>query len=255
MSLNNQKTKYRALDDWFNTPQGLHVSDLFTARVSSLPELAQGSILLQLGSCGENSWLNGLNYKREWIASPCLDAQHAHFITSLNVLPLNRNSVDCVIAPFVLEAFGWHKSPLDELDRILRPMGHVIFLGINPFSLWGLALQLGFVSMFATQHVTLISPFFLQQSLLRRGYRQCSFDSFYYIPPVAREEWIKRLAFLNEMGKMFAVTPAGFYCLIMQKIRYCSPNLVQRAGARRTITLNPEPAWANRNRFKLPHPN
>jgi hypothetical protein len=246
LNLNQQKTKYRALDDWFLTPQGRDVGASFAARLALVSEYVQGSRVLQLGACGHNAWLQELHLRRQWVASPCLDAD-ASVITALNALPLDRRCVDCVVAPFALEAFGWDKNPLDEIDRILSPMGHVIFLGINPLSLWGLALRLGYLHDLGVHATALVSPLLLQQSLLRRGYRQCRLESFYYIPPLYNNAWIKRLAFLNEMGKMLALTPAGFYCLIMQKYQVCPPNAMRRAKARRSIALSPTPAWARLN--------
>ncbi len=246
MSLDDQKTKYRALDDWFRTAQGFDIGQACAARLARLPDDCCGNALLQLGSGGENSWLPALNFRRQWMISPCLSVSSPAVVSSLNALPLNRNSVDGVLALFSMEALGWEKNPLDEIDRILAPMGHVIVVGINPFSLWGLALRLGLINCFGGQAATLISPLYLQQSLLRRGYRQRCFDSFYYLPPLRHEQWIKRLAFLNEMGKMVAPSPAGFYCLTMQKYQTCRPNLVRLATTRRNLTLAQEPAWASR---------
>ena len=257
LSLNAQKTKYRALHDWFNTPQGLHVGESFTSYLARMPAMFHGNTLLQLGDCGENPWFPVLNFRRKWIASPCLDASHASVVTALNSLPMDRNSVDSVLAPLALEAFGWDKNPLDEMDRILKPMGYVILFGINPCSLWGLAQRFGYLSCLGGRPAALISPLFLQQSLLRRGYRQCLFESFYYLPPLRGAEWLTRLAFLNEMGKIIAVSPAGFYCLIMQKYQKCARSPLRRAHVRRNVILSPEPAWANRQATKLihPHPN
>lgn len=49
-------------------------------------------------------------------------------ITSYTQLPLDRNSIDCVIVPFAMEAFSHQKNPIDEIDRVLKPMGYAIFL-------------------------------------------------------------------------------------------------------------------------------
>ena len=51
----------------------------------------------------------------------------------------------------------------------------------------------------------------------RRGYRQYFFDTFDYAPPIKSARMIKALEFLNSMGKMIALAPPGFYCILMQK--------------------------------------
>lgn len=62
--------------------------------------------------------------------------QKSQIECALNQLPLDRNSIDCIIVPLTLETFGSSLSLIDEIDRVLSPMGFVILLGINPWSLW-----------------------------------------------------------------------------------------------------------------------
>ncbi|HVT62817.1 MAG TPA: methyltransferase, partial [Legionellaceae bacterium] len=136
-------------------------------------------------------------------------------------LPIDRESMDCIIAPLTMEAARRDKNPLDELDRVLRPMGYLIFLGINPWSFWGASLRWGRLSCFAHASARLSSSLSVKHAMVARGYRQCFLSSFYYIPPINNEYWIHKLEFLNQMGKMVWPYPAGFYCLIMQKQTHC----------------------------------
>lgn len=217
MALEEQILKYNALDAWFKTPQGLHVAKAFTSELASVSELLQGKQLVQLGSCGDNAWLSLLHFRDQWLLSPCEASSKAAVFTSLTSLPLERNSVDCVIAPLTLEAFGLDKSPLDEIDRILKPMGYAIFLGINPISFWGAGLRFHLLECFGNMRSVATSSLLLKRGMINRGYTQCLLKSFYYIPPVTHKKVIKRLEFLNEMGKMIWPFPAGFYCFIVQK--------------------------------------
>lgn len=52
-------------------------------------------------------------------------------------LPFASQSVDLVILPHTLEFSPCPHQLLREVDRILRPEGHVVITGINPWSLWG----------------------------------------------------------------------------------------------------------------------
>ncbi|OYV54583.1 MAG: hypothetical protein B7X00_01200 [Legionella sp. 21-45-4] len=253
MSLDDQKTKYRALDDWFRTPQGTHVANDFALHVALVADMLYGSTVLQLGNCGNNTALSRLPFKRKWVVSPCLDAMGTHVISSVKSVPFARHSVDCVFAPFAMEIVGWDNSPLDEIDRVLKPMGHLILFGMNPFSLWGLALRAGFINRLGNRGISLISPLLLQQRLLQRGYVQRVFESFYYIPPVRDLKWIRRFEFLNQMGKMLSPMPPGFYYLMMQKHEPCSSGLIRRVNTRR-IHIAAEPVWARRA-LRTTHPN
>ncbi|MDP3562387.1 MAG: methyltransferase [Legionellaceae bacterium] len=228
----DEQANYLALDDWFRTPQGQRVAEAFTSELIAVQDVLCGKRLIQLGSCGENSWLPGLRFRQKWLVSPISHGPSAHVFSSINALSIERNSVDCVIAPLTLEAYSRGKNPINEIDRILKPMGYAVFFGINPWSFWGAALSLGYVSCFAnTTKVVLRSSLSLKHIMLQRGYQQCLLSSFYYIPPVKNEKMIHKLEFLNEMGKMIWPYPASFYCFIAQKYDPCIPSLqAERSG-------------------------
>ena len=223
--LDVQANRYRALDRWFYTPQGSRVGQAFATELLAVHDQFQGERLVQLGHCGDNFWLAPLQFRRKWLVHPYALLKKTSLVSSFHALPIDRNSIDCVIAPLTLEAFLRGKSPLDEIDRILKPMGYVVFFGVNPWSLWGGALRMGFVDCFDKESVMLSSSLTLKHALQSRGYKQCALSSFYYIPPVMSPSLIKTLEFFNQMGKMLWPFPAGFYCLIAQKYEPCMPSL------------------------------
>ncbi|RUQ97967.1 methyltransferase [Legionella septentrionalis] len=226
MALEEQAFKYRSLDEWFNTPQGARIGLAFAAELNEICEQISGTTLLQLGNCGDNSWLPAFKFRHKWIITPYIDYKKSSIISSVNHLPIERDSIECLIAPLTLEAFRGDKNPLDEMDRIIKPMGYIIFLGINPWSFWGASLKWGHLHCFAHGSISLVSSFTIKRAMLNRGYQQCSHNSFYYVPPVKHHRFIQALEFMNAMGKMIWPFPAGFYCLIMQKYQYCSPDLL-----------------------------
>ncbi|MCX7116565.1 MAG: methyltransferase domain-containing protein [Legionellales bacterium] len=211
------------------TPQGQRVAHAFAAELRPVAEQLRGNTVLQLGGCGENLWLKRLKFGEQWIVNPCPLLKKTSVQSSLLTLPMDRDSVDCVIAPLTLEAFSREKHPIDEIDRVLKPMGYAIFFGINPFSFWGLALRLRRIDCFGTARVSLFSSMHVKHMMLLRGYRLCALTSFYYIPPFSSEYLIQKLEFFNEMGKMIWPFPAGFYCFIAQKYQHCAPSLTRMA--------------------------
>ena len=218
--MNEQAIKFRSLDNWFTTAQGEQVATAFASELSLLAENVHGEKLLQFSNCGENQWLSQMRFSYKWILTPYLDKQKTSLTTSYYSLPIERESIDCIIAPLTFEAFKRNQDPLEEMDRILKSTGIVVFFGINPCSFWGAALKMGKVACFGGANTCLRSVFYLKRAMQHRGYQQLSHTSFYYIPPVSSKNHIKKLEFLNEMGKMIWPFPAGFYCLIMQKLSY-----------------------------------
>jgi hypothetical protein len=226
LNLDEQVQKYLALDVWFKAPQGFRAAKAFTEELALFDGQLRGDRLLQLGHCGDNIWLESLRYTQKWIVSPTAIQNNVSLTASINQLPLENASLDCIIAPFLFEAFSVDKVPLDELDRILKPMGHIIFWGINPLSLWGMALKFGLLPLMGHGPFKLTSSLAVQYAVLSRGFRQCILNTFYYIPPLSRSSLIHHCEFLNEMGKMLWLYPAGFYCLIVQKHEIINPSFV-----------------------------
>lgn len=213
--------RFSALDAWFLTPQGQALSSAFTAELHSAHIKRRGNYLLQIGNCGNNAWLEDMGYAAQWILAPELWDKKRGIISSIATIPLDRESVDCIIAPLTLELCDSECNPIDELDRILKPMGYLIFFGINPWSFWGASLRWGKLSCFAHPSAAFSSSLSLKHDMVARGYEQCWLSSFYYLPPVGSEYWLRKLEFLNQMSKMVWPYPAGFYCLVLQKQDSC----------------------------------
>jgi SAM-dependent methyltransferase len=226
LNLELERKKYDALEHWFSTPQGQFIQEEISAKILMFSGRFRGTSVLQLGLCGESFWLNELLFRRQWRLTPCTHDPRASVISSLHSLPFERASLDCVIAPFSMELAGEDKRLIHEIDRILKPMGHVIFIGFNPFSLWGLFLKLGFIDGLRDLNLSLISSLTIKQWMQAEGYRLTGLRTFCYVPPVRSSRALTQLRFLNEMGKMVILSPAGFYCLVLQKYQYAKPRLV-----------------------------
>lgn len=218
MSINQQLLMCQSLDQWFSSPQGVWVSHAFIEVLAPFLSLFRGDLLLQTGPCGTNPWLSRFYCQHQYIATPCFTRQPNHLITSLNHLPLPQDSVDCLLVPFTLETCKQRDTFIDELDRVLKPGGYLIILGINPLSLWGAAAKTGGLSGISANSLHLHYSFSINRACLARGYQQIDMVDFGHIPPVRSKKWIDNLSFMNEIGKMLWPFPAGFYCYIAQKI-------------------------------------
>ena len=189
----------------------------FAAQLKQVSARLRGMTLLQLGNCGDNLWLSSLKYPYKWIVSPSNDTSNINLTGAFTTLPIDRSSIDCVLAPLSMEIFARGKSPLEEIDRVLKPMGYVVFLGINPCSFWGAALYFHGLQCLESEQMTFTSSLSVKYMMHQRGYRQCLLNNFYYLPPIHNEYVIKKLEFINQMGKMIWPFPSGFYCQIFQK--------------------------------------
>lgn len=226
MLIEQQKKQYRALNKWFQSPLGLFAAHEFAINLEAIDLQLCGETLIQLGNCGGNIWLKNMRFERKWVISPFALAHKIHVESALNLLPLSRNSIDCIVAPLTLEPFNTSSSLIDEIDRVLKPMGHIILFCINPWSLWGGAIKCGLLNCYKDRNIKMRTPFNLNRMLIQRGYRQVSLSNFCYLPPVNGASLIKKLAFLDEIGKMLWPYPSGFYCYIAQKYQIIRPSLI-----------------------------
>lgn len=225
MLIERQLKQYRALNKWFQSPLGLFAAHEFLVNLDPDADYLHGETLLQLGNCGDNIWLKKFNHIHKWIASPFSLGHKIQIKCALNHLPFDRNSVNCIIAPLTLEPFTHSLNLIDEIDRVLNPMGFIILMSINPWSIWGGAMKLGLLHCYSDHKIKMHSPFNINRIFLQRGYRQYSLSNFCYIPPVNNASLIKKFTFLDEIGKMLWPFPSGFYCYIAQKYQMVEPNL------------------------------
>lgn len=222
--MSSQKSWCQNLELWFNTVQGAHLANAISTKIASVRHLLHGEILLQLGDLGQNSWLSHINFLHKWIVTPHYNP-HASLVSLFNYLPFEKNSIDCILAPLTLEGNYKKNNILDGIDYLLKPMGHLIIFGINPLSLWGISRHLGlWPTGVKSNH--LISSFFIKKMLLPRGYVICDDSTFYFLPPLNKESWIKKLEFLDLIGKIIWPCPAGFFCIILQKYQAIEPNKI-----------------------------
>jgi len=223
------------LNKWFARPQGKHVLQTFGQELKSMDRFLYGTHMLELGLCDQFTCREFLRFPCAWVVSSSADNHQCNFIASHQALPLANSSVDCILAPFSLELCPQKKMLLDEIDRVLKPMGHVIFFGVNPWSLWGGALRISGAKFDDGTTVKACSSMYIQHHMLALSYEQIELNNCYFIPPLCfispkkEEKWMHRLEFLNEMGKMLWPCPAGFYCLVMQKYSACITPLVSQA--------------------------
>lgn len=213
----DQINRFESLDQWFYSPMGQYVSKAIHAELMPLKQCLKGECLVQLGSCAYNAWLSGFRYRRQWLFTPVKHPGKMSCRTLLHSLPIARESIDCIVAPLTIDAFEAKGSVLDELDRILKPMGYVVFISINPLSLWGLWLKMSKNNCFGVHKGFPHSDLAMKRVMMLRGYTQVHYNAFYFIPPVRQQQLLSALEFFNQIGKMISPLPSAFYCLVMQK--------------------------------------
>ncbi len=150
-------------------------------------------------------------------------------------LPIQSGSADLVVLPHTLEFSDNPHQVLREVSRVLRPEGHVIISGFNPWSLWGVR------RLAARSREYPWSGQFINLPRLKDWMALLSFElsagrMAHYAPPFASDKWRHRFAFMEKAGDRWWPFAGGIYFL----------HAIKRVAGMRIIT----PKWAHSARKK-----
>ncbi len=144
--------------------------------------------------------------------------------TRAEELPVAADSVDVMVLPHILEYSRDAHKLLREMDRALIGDGHVVIIGINPFSLWGLWHL--FLCWWGEMPWggRLISAPRLKDWLSLLDFEVTKSVGFFFLPPLKSRKWLRRFIPLERLGRYCWPFFGGLYAVVAKK---------------RTIPLNP----------------
>jgi SAM-dependent methyltransferase len=127
-----------SVTEWLATPLGRRCLANEQRLIRGALERVFGEQLLQIGSWGpRNSFLRHARTQRraliDWRPGMAADV-----ISDPEQLAVASDSVDAVLLPHTLERTASPHALLREVDRILRPDGHLIVLSFASAGFWGL---------------------------------------------------------------------------------------------------------------------
>jgi SAM-dependent methyltransferase len=150
-------------------------------------------------------------------------------------LPIASDSIDVVVVPHLLEFVAEPHAVLREVDRILIPEGHLLILGFNPFSLWGLWRLLHFYGRKTPWDARPLSMMRVRDWLALLGFESRAVRYYFYRPPLKHLSLLRKLAFFELIGTKGWPPLGGGYLMLAKK---------------RVSTLTPvKPRWRVRRRL------
>jgi SAM-dependent methyltransferase len=129
------------LESWYEKASGRYLLQQERTLVGQLLEQVFGFHLLQLGVT-RNHPLGldaGLNHR---IYTGAMAGGNIGMLSEPSRLPFLDDSIDVVLLHHALEFSPDPHALLREVHRILAPQGHIIVIGFNPLSLYGLNVHL-----------------------------------------------------------------------------------------------------------------
>jgi len=205
---------------WFDSGAGRYLlaqEQLHVWRV--LPDLF-GYHIVQIGSCGSSGLLDAsrISHKIVLRLHGSLDADSGIALTCFpESLPFAADSIDVVVLPHVLEFTPSPHRVLREVERILIGEGHLVLLGFNPWSLWGLwRLVLGWREdpPWCGQYYALAR---LRDWLALLDFDLVHVDRFFFRPPLRSAAVMERLQVLEQLGRYLWPFFGGAYLVVARK--------------------------------------
>lgn len=134
---------YRMLqqwDHWLSQPLGQNlIREEASILESSLLD-KRGMHLTLIGVPSQQALLKHHEVMNQIVMGPLVNSHPIfHYVeTNFQELPVQSTSMDLVLLPHTLEFLDNPRQLLTESCRIVKPEGHLLILGFNPYSLWGL---------------------------------------------------------------------------------------------------------------------
>lgn len=143
---------------------------------------------------------------------PFLQSAYTH-------LPFASESINLMLLPHTLESDKNAKLVLSEAWRVLTPNGHLILLGINPLSLWGL-YRLFVLNKKSSKNRHTYTIQTICQWIHYLGGEICHIESFLFRPPLSSSfgKWLFDKSFwLEKISPWLLPYLGGIYLIIAKK--------------------------------------
>lgn len=233
---------WKALADWYATDLGRYLAGEEQSLLDQELVDLFGYHLLQLGFPGHGEILRSSRVRHHMRtaldpSSAVLRQSDRQLCAVPEQLPFLSDSLDVVVLSHILEFSQQPHAVLREVERTLIPEGHVMVIGFNPLSFWGLArlVRGGNGQPPWCGHFMTLTR--LKDWLALLGFDVVRQRRYGYRPPWQRPRLMQRLAFLERLGRRLWPIFGGGYLLVARK---------------RVTTLTPiRPRWRARRRIAV----
>lgn len=212
------------LADWFNRPMGQTLQRLEGDRLADVLSKLYGPVAIQIGRYGDADFLQAsLAATRIVLEYPFWGGGHNEVGVRAqpDALPFDTKSIHVAVLPHTLDFADDPHGVLREVDRVLMPEGHVVIIGFNPLSLWGIRKWVRLPVVGWHQQVPWCGQFLrlarIKDWLALLDFETTAGNMLCYRPPVGNAVLYERLRFLEPAGDRWWPMLAAVYILVAKK--------------------------------------
>ncbi len=213
--------------DWSRTALGRSLFIGEQIALSRFLPALKGDIAVQYGYAGTSSLLEtskieqkifllaSENPEVDIFPSESFDELQALYIDASSTLPFLSSSVDLCLLPHMLDFADNPHQLLRESKDILVSGGHLVILGFNPYSLWGIRKFFSRASAPWNSHY--YSVYKVRDWLSLLDFHVSGGMMLYYSPPIRNQQLRERFVFMETAGDRWWPMMGGVYLLIARK--------------------------------------
>lgn len=197
---------------WFDGPSGRQLLEHEQRVINQQLSRCFGSYLVHYGPFA-NALIEPQKIKRSVRVGPPLAG--VDIICEEQSWPIGEHAADVVVLQHGLDFSLSPHALLREAARSVRPGGHLLIVGINPWSAWGATRLL---SRKAFRHARCIRPNRVSDWLNLLGFSLEKRQFGCYCPPLSSRQWRTRLSGLEAAAQRSQLPTGGFYMLVARKL-------------------------------------
>lgn len=207
------------LRDWYNRPLGQCLLAQEREQMERVLANLFGYHILQVGCLLGDDLLASSRIPHKVLLDP--DSNSRTLVPGAYVypdsLPVATDSVDVVVLPHTLEFERNPHQILREADRVLIAEGHVVVMGFNPWSLWGVASLLRGRKRKAPWCANFLSQNRVKDWVELLGFEVVRAERFFFRPPLQHRGIMGRCTVMERLGAKLWPRMSGVYILVAKK--------------------------------------
>lgn len=210
--------RYNKLVHWLKSPFGQILLEEEEEALNIIWQTVFGRYLALLGDVVQRNLveeslvkyniivtLDSVPYNQEYLVNAAFEA-----------LPLAPDRIDAILLPHTLEFTDDAYQVLREVDMALRPDGHLIIIGFNPISLWGIR-RLFSLSKKAPWCGSFRTPKRIKDWLRLLNFEVVQHQRLLHSPPIMQKKLFNKFRVVEKFCKRCLPVFGGAYILVARK--------------------------------------